>query len=159
MQRRYLFILCSVLFVCGITCNINDGSLERSIIKYYNEHCSSSTNCYLRISDLMDRDWDRMFVFKYVVSPEEVLKALNVQRYDEYIEFDRKIIFMKGEKIIYQEQHWTDPESLVNGEIVFDLSDSERFKVYSKREAIFNVRKVPFDRGCYFELRTQIQGN
>ena len=140
------------MLTCG-SCTHKPSLLESRIADYWEHHCSAAVRCQIDMTTITPVSWDSMYVFKINASKEDVERAVDIRSFDSFEEMTRKIILRKGKRIVYQEQPWTDPEGLVNGEAVFDLADDQRFKVYDPSQAIFFLKKVSLKKGSYFELK------
>ena len=125
-------------------------TFENKITNKIESNCKQNS-CTIRIKEITDFNWDKMYVFKYNVTLEEVNKVLGVSL-ENYTEFTRKIIFTSGGKIVYEEEEKTNIEGLINNEVVFDIPDTINYKAYNIEEAKFTVIEKEFDRGKYFEL-------
>lgn len=129
-------------------------TFESKITKKIESNCKQNS-CTISIKDVTDFTWDKMYVFKYNVTLEEVNKVLGLN-FANYTEFTRKIIFTSGGKVVYREEEKTNIEGLVNNEVVFDIPDTINYKAYNIEDAKFTVIEKEFDKGKYFEL-TQIK--
>lgn len=101
--------------------------------------------------DLIKEPWDKMFVFKEGVSLEQINKTLGFE-YKYFEDIASRIIFAKGNEVVFHEDQFPNVESRKNGELVFNMGDTVLFKVYLPDEAIFNVQKVDLDKGSYYQL-------
>jgi hypothetical protein len=148
-----LIIVVGTLGAC-LSCGDPISSLEKEIGSYWHDHCSANDVCLVRIQELTDVRWDRMYVFQPYTSEQSVRAALGSEEFVD-LEFTRKIVLMNGNSIAYIEQTPSNMENYVNGEAVFLWENGERFGFYLKEEATFIVQKTPLDnnRGHYFTLR------
>jgi len=145
MKAAYFFILGTAI-LAGCHSNTMEGRIANAIRK----SCKSDT-CTIRIRNLTDFTWDKMYVFKYGATREEINKAIGAPL-EHYTEFTRKIIFVSGRKIVFSEEEKTNIEGLVDNEVVFDLLDTVNYRVYTVDQAVFRAREKPFDKGKYYEL-------
>jgi hypothetical protein len=151
MRSLIVGILFLVIFKsCGPE-TIDPFSTEGKLVTRINTTCSDSNSCTIRLKDVTDFDWDRVYVFKYTARKSEIEKVIGVP-FPQYEEFKRSIIFVKGGKLVHGEANPTDVEGLINNEVVFDIADGETYKSYSS-ESQFEVRRKNFQGGVYYELR------
>ena len=139
-----------VLQSCG-TPAIDPHSIEGKLVTKIKTACGESTGCTIRLKDVTDFDWDRVYVFNYAVTKDQIEKVIGAA-FPRYEEFKRSIIFLKGGKIVYSEADPTDIESVINDQVVFDLAYGDNYKAYSA-ESRFEVQRKNFSRGVYYELR------
>jgi hypothetical protein len=144
MKRLSLLIL-TLLLACGC----RSGRIEQRIADRLREVCKTGEACTININDVIDFQWDKMYVFKYNATPDQVNQALGVGL-PEQSELTRKIVFMKGRRIVHREEYPVDIEGLLDGPVVFDISDTEVYKSYWTDHAVFRVEKKEFeDQVCY----------
>src|SRR5690606_19049625 len=90
-----------VLLAITLGCKEPDQSdIESKIIDSVHRKCGKSSSCNIKISDITDFDWDKMYVFRYNASKEEIIAVVG-HRPDTYTEFTRKILFTDDDKIVY----------------------------------------------------------
>jgi hypothetical protein len=92
-----------------------------------------------------------MHVFDYDTSQDEIEKSLGTD-FPTYVEFTRRIIFLKDGKIIRREDEPTDIEGLVAGQVIFDDYDNRKHRSYTPETAVFSGEKKQFARGEYYNL-------
>ncbi len=103
------------------------------------------------MKDLVNVAWDKMYVFKEGVSLEQINQVLGF-KYNYFEDIAKRIIFVKGKEVVLHEDEFPGVESAKNGELIFKIGDNVMFKSYSPDEAIFNVQKIEFSKGNYYEL-------
>jgi hypothetical protein len=140
------------LLLLPILSGCNSGGLEKKIADTIKERCQHAGNCTIRITELTDFAWDRMHVFSYGATYDDVRNGLGVD-FPQYTEFARKIVFIKEGRIIHSEEHASNVERRMNGEVVFDIPDRSVHKVYTPDNAIFNVTRWKFEGGVWFEMK------
>ena len=114
--------------------------------------CQYADTCIVRITELTNFAWDRMYVFSYRATRDDIRKSLGVEL-PQYTEFTRKIVFLKEGKVIHSEEYPSNVEGLMNGEVVFDIPDNSVHKDYTPDTAVFNVTRRNFEKGVWFELK------
>ena len=151
MVRLAIVILALVLLEsCGRK-SINPNSVEGKLVARINSTCQDSSVCTIRVRDVTNFDWDKMYVFKYTATSDQMNKAVGLPL-PPYEEFERKIIFVGGGKVVYSEADPTDVEKPIDQEVVFDMPDDALYKSYG-RDSVFRVTKKSFSNGVYYELR------
>jgi hypothetical protein len=149
MKRRGLLTL-SLLLACGC----GSGRVERKIVERALEACKSAEACTINVNDLTDFQWDKMYVFKYNATPEQIRRALGFEL-PGHTEFTRKVVFVKGGRVVHREEYPVDVEGALDGEAIFDLPDTEVYKAYTADRASFRVERKRFEGKAYYAL-TQI---
>ena len=135
MKKLYFLIIISLLnFGC-----LSLWSIEHKIGKRI-ENCKPNINCIIKVAEIADFEWDKMYVFDYGLSPEAIEEILGMSPPD-YHEFKRWLVFVKDDKIVYREIEPTDIEGIVNGEVVFtDLANSRHYS-FTPETAVFKAEK------------------
>lgn len=150
MKRLYvLTLLILLMFGCS-----KSRVIEQRIGKRIDD-CKSADACIIRIKDLTDFQWDKMYVFEYGARLEQIEKALGT-KYPDYVEFKRRIVFLKGGGIVHREDEPTDIERLVNGQVSFAESYTNPVWSFTPETAVFRGEKKEFSEGVYYVL-TQVK--
>src|SRR5438270_12203361 len=151
MVRLAIVILALVLLEsCGRK-SINPNSVEGKLVARINSTCQSSSVCTIRVRDVTNFDWDKMYVFKHTATSDQMNKAVGLPL-PPYKEFERKMIFVSGRKVVYSEAEPTDVEKPIDQEVIFDIPDDAQYKSYA-RDSLFTVTKKSFANGVYYELK------
>lgn len=151
MKRLVIVILLLIpLQGCG-TKTINSSSVEGKLVTRINSTCQSSSVCTIRVKDVTNFDWDKMYVFKHTATSDQMNKAVGLPL-PPYEEFERKIIFVNVGKVVYSEADPTDVEKPIDQEVMFDIPDDAQYKSYG-RDSVFKVTRKSFSNGVYYELR------
>jgi len=138
--------LAVLLLMSGCATN----NVQKKIADKVND-CNSST-CMITITQLTDFHWEKMIVFNYVVSLDEINKAIGTD-YPYWEEYTRPIIFLYKKKIVHYENNRANLEHIIDGQVVFDYPDSLKYKVYTPRNSVFKAKKVTMQDGVYYELQ------
>lgn len=151
MRSLIMGALCLVVLQsCGRPA-IDPHSIEGKLVTQIKTTCGESTGCTIRLKDVTDFDWDRVYVFNHANTKDQIEKVIGAP-FPRYEEFRRSIIFLKGGKVVYSEADPTDIESVINDQVVFDTAERGNYKGYSS-ESRFEVQRKTFSRGVYYELR------
>jgi hypothetical protein len=127
------------------------GAVERQIGNRVNS-CVPSAPCIVKIKDVTDFQWDQLHVFEYGASLDEIRKFLGTD-YPDYVEFKRRLVFLKDGRIIHREDEPTDVERPVNGEVSFAESHTNPHWSFTPETAVFRAEKKTFNGGVYYALR------
>ena len=100
---------------------------------------------------IVNEQWDKMYVFKESASLEKINQVIGFN-YPYFEDVAKRIIFTKSGKVVFHEDEFPGVESAKNGELVFNIGDTIDYKIFLPSEAIFNVQKVDFSKGSYYEL-------
>jgi hypothetical protein len=136
-------LLCS----CG---SGKTGRIERRIGERV-DACKPGDSCTIRISDVTDFSWDKMYAFTHNATQDQIDRALGIS-FPDYVEFTRRLVFLKDGKIVYREDAPSNIESLVNREVIFDFPGTEVYKTYTVENAVFRSWKGKFENGVYYQL-------
>lgn len=132
------------------------GTLEDRIAQRA-EKCSRDKPCTVSISSLTPFQWDKMYVFKYNATLEEIKNALGFFL-PEKKQFTRKIVFVHNGQMVFNEEWSTNVEHVENGEVVFDIPDENVYREYSAKEDTFHIETVNSDGGRHYALK-QVRPN
>ena len=151
MRSLIIGALCLVVLQSCGTPTIVPHSIEGKLVTQIKTTCGESTSCTIRLRDVTDFDWDRVYVFNHGVTKDQIEKVIGAP-FPRYEEFKRSIIFLNGGTVVYSEADPTDIEGVINDQVVFDLTYGNNYKAYSS-ESRFEVQRKNFSRGVYYELR------
>lgn len=96
-----------------------------------------------------------MHVFEYGATQDQIEKSLGTS-FPDYIEFTRRIVFLKNGKIIYREDKPTNIEGSVAGQVSFAESYRDPHWSFTPANAVFRAEKKQFSGGAYYVL-TQVK--
>ena len=150
MRSLIVGALCLVVFQSCGTPTIDPLSIEGKLVTKIKATCGESTGCTIRLRDVTDFDWDRVYVFSSI--PKDQIEKVIGAPFPRHEEFKRSIIFLNGGKVVYSEAEPTDIESLINDQVVFDITYGDNYRSYSF-DSRFEVQRKSFQRGVYYELR------
>ncbi|HQU85776.1 MAG TPA: hypothetical protein PKY59_21750 [Pyrinomonadaceae bacterium] len=150
-MKRFSIILIFVLFFMS-SC-ARSGLVERAIGAKI-ETCKPDIPCIVKIKDLTDFQWDEMHVFSYGSSLDEIRKTLRTD-FPDYVEFKRRIIFIKDGKIVHWENEPTDIGRMTEGEVRFEGMENEPSQLsFTPENAVFIGEKYfPTSAGVAYSLK------
>ena len=153
MRSLLVVILILVIFEsCGVK-TVDPFSIEGKLVTRINATCGQSSNCTIRLRDVTDFDWDRVYVFNYAARQSEIEKVIGAP-FPLYEEFKRSMIFLNDGTVVYSEVEATDIERPINNQVVFDITVKGAYKSYSS-ESQFEVKRKHFQGNTYYyELKS-----
>ena len=149
-MKQFIVFIFVLLVFCGCS---RSGLIEQSIGDKI-EACKPDVPCIVKIKDLTSFQWDEMHVFSYGSSLDEIQKTLRTD-FPHYVEFKRRIIFLKDGKIVHWENEPTNIEGITEGEVVFVGMDKLPSQLsFTPDNAIFTGAKFyPTSAGVAYSLR------
>ena len=143
-KRKWIKILLllvplSLVVLLATLSNCSDNSttikaLARDVIE---KECKDSLNCIVSIPMLTPYEWDRMYVFEYNMTDEEINQVIH-QKFRRHLELTKVWLFMRGDSIVYFEEHEIDFERPTKRDLIFPKG-SEKFAEFTPSSAVFNV--------------------
>jgi hypothetical protein len=145
-MKKVIFYL-SIIILLGCQNNI-----QKKIVHKITRQCKDAHTCILKIRDVTDFEWDRMYIFNESVRLEEVNKILGF-KYDYFEDIARRIIFTKGNKVVNHEDDFPYPKEKPNGKVFFKFgNDSLKYAIFSPDKAIFKVQKNEIECSIFYNL-------
>lgn len=103
-----------------------------------------------QLKELTPFDWDQVVVGRYDATRSE-LEAQTGRLGNQFQEFHRNVVFMKGGRPVHCEQWAVNIEHPENGEVSFKEEETNRVFRYQSGVK-FHLSKVPIPTGEYFVL-------
>ena len=150
MRSLILGILFLAVLSSCLTKSIDPNSIEGKLVTAINTTCSESGKCTIRLKDVTDFDWDRVYVFNYANSQSQIEELIGAP-FPKYQEFQRSIIFLNGGNIVHSESLPTDIERPIKNQVMFDIAGRGNYRVYSS-ESRFDVQRENNERPVYYKL-------
>ncbi len=113
-------------------------SIERRIGKKI-DNCQPNTDCIVKVAEITDFQWDKMFVFAYATPFDEIEKQIGA-KYGSYEEFKRQLVFIKDGKVIHQENLLTHISEPVDGAVQFDGLEYNHPLSFTPDTAVFKAQ-------------------
>ncbi|MEY2828277.1 MAG: hypothetical protein RIQ33_135 [Bacteroidota bacterium] len=137
-----ILVLNTVLILL-IGCQIdNKSKLYNKVDKIYAS--KSTTNFKIDFNSLLEYSWDTLYVFDYTATPEFINYNIGC-KYNYYSEFTDKIIFTKGNSVVYHEDIPVSFEGIdkKGGGLLlyFPFNPSEKIYKVSSKHAQFDVEQ------------------
>jgi len=112
-------------------------------------------NCVVSVDEVVDFDWDKMYVFREGVGNEMIEKILGTKLNNSFDSTGRRIVFVRSDKVVYEELYIYDTfEGLPNESTFFEYNeDNSSFYIFlDKKNAIFKITSVDHGDKTYYQL-------
>ena len=127
------------------------GLLERRVGERV-ERCQTGAPCVVRMKDLTGFQWDKMYVFSYGAELSDIETALGTS-FPNFVQFTRRLVFLKDGKIVYREDEPTDIEHAVDGEVSFAGMDAQpSYLMFTPETAVFSAKRQEHSHGVLYLL-------
>jgi hypothetical protein len=148
-MKRFSILTLALLLMLGCS---SSGLIEQRIGKKV-DSCKPDTPCIIRIKDLSDFQWDQLYVFSYGTGLDEIQKVLDTS-FPDYVEFKRRLVFLKDGKIVHREDEPTNIEHSVDGQVSFAESYTEPSHwLFTPETAVFRAERIEDENGVYYTLK------
>lgn len=144
----YTILTILVYLVCS--CTFFSTKIENRIGWWVRWNCANQVACILRLRELTNFDWDKVYAFPLGTTQEDVERIIG-GKIPEFQEFSRTLVFIRDNQIIYVEQNPGDVEGIVDGEVGFVSSPSIFYGMYDKNSS-FEVKIISMNQKTYYEL-------
>jgi hypothetical protein len=155
MNRSYIFTL-AVLMMLGCS---RPGPIERRVGKRV-DSCQPDAPCVVRIKELTDFQWDKLYAFSDGAQRSDIEKAIGTP-FPEFVEFTRRLVFLNDGKIVYREDEPTDVEHEVDGQVHYTGRDTEPYTglntepsylMFTPESAVFSAKSQEHSHGVAYVL-------
>ncbi len=151
MKTIFLAIFLALFLVYSFGCFKK--TVEDKIVSHIEKSCKEFP-CIIRIKEITDFNWDKMYVFDYSADVGEIEKVVGVY-IPNTTRLTRKIIFTENGKVVSYDELPTNIENIVNNEIVFDNIRDYSYKIYTIENAVFEAQKYLSGDNTYYKLKQQ----
>jgi hypothetical protein len=146
IMRKITYCL-SIVLIFGCQSN-----MQKKIVNKINQQCKTTDTCIVRMSDVTDFEWEKMYVFNENSRLEEINKLLGFN-YEYFEDVARRIIFTKSNKVVYHEDDFPYPEESPKGKVFFKLgNDTLHYRVFLMKNAVFKTERKEIESAVYYEL-------
>lgn len=152
-HRLKLIFIVVIVIIIGCWFYKNN-TFERKMGKWIDETCKTTNNqCVLQITDLTNFAWDKMYVFDYGYTADQIEEIIHAKpKKNNHVK--RKIIFMMEDEILLYEELPTSIEHAVNNQVWFNDPYFNNHLFFTPENAIFIAKK-----NDYFYSLSQIKNN
>jgi len=129
---------------------LNSSVIATNITQYVDKNYAEG-GVDVKLTDFTEFDWDRALVFNYPTSAKEISDVLHVN-YDKSLDLISGIIFVKSDKITYDEIFKNDYESPPRFFIYphRDINAQPKYKVFTRDNAVFECERKEYKyHNCY----------
>ncbi len=149
MKNIYIFL--SIIMIAGC-----QSSIQKKIVYNIKLNCKNPDTCVLNIENVTNFKWDKLYIFNEDVHLEELNKVLGFN-YEYFKDIARRIIFTRGNKVVYHEDDYPYPEEKFKGKVIFDLGfDTVKYAIFTNNEAIFKIHRKKIEGFEYYELTPSV---
>lgn len=150
--KKMFYLITVILIVFFITVYPRNNQVEQRIIDYINENYQGE-NVVIDLKHFTDFDWDRVMIFKYPTTAEEIENELGVQ-YEKSLDLTSGIVFVLNDEIVYDEVFENDYDGPPHFFIYpqSDINAKTNYRVFSKEDADFLGEKRTHENGTYYVL-------
>lgn len=149
MNKVFSIAFISFVFQFGCGTGKSKSEIEIKIEKEICSKCKFNKDCSIDISSITPFKWDRIFVFKETATLDEIQSAIDAD-YPYFTDIARRLLFLNAGKIVYHEEIFPNVESIIDGQVIFDMPDSVNYASFFPQK--FTVKKLNFDKGVYYVL-------
>lgn len=150
--QRFLWVLMAIVVCCVAVSCANERRTADTIMEYVDENYGGN-DIVIYLADFTDFQWDKMMIFNYPTSVEEVKSALGVE-YDNSMDLVSGMIFVRDNKVVCDEIFECD---YVETAKFFaypqdEINTKPNYRVFLKEEAYFLAIRSENDNGYYYRL-------
>lgn len=135
MVIRKVIVILIVLMVYSCT-NPSESKIDYMVDKICFD---KDGGCIVSLKDLIVEDWDYVLISNEAFSLEELNNQLGFE-YPYFTDIGNRIIFVKGEKIVYHEDEFLNPDNIKEGKVFFNFGKNNYMKI-ERNNATFKVVK------------------
>lgn len=155
LKRRIVLFFALLAPLCFFSCNgrgNRSGKFQEKVAYAIREKCQRAQPCTIRIRDVTDFSWDKMYWFINTASQERVEQVLGTKV--EPLKEGSKIVFMnKGKIVLFENEPWEIERRLPEDIAFDDYPDSSYFRVYGP-DAEFTVKRIELNDGVAYDLNS-----
>lgn len=142
MQKVIIILMVLMIYSCT-------NSFESKIDYMVGKICfDQEGGCIVALKDLIVEDWDYVLISNEAFSLEELNNQLGFE-YPYFMDIGNRIIFVKGEKVIYHEDEFFNPDNIKEGKVFFNFDKSNYMKI-ERNNATFKV--IKYNNNYYLSL-------
>lgn len=130
-----------------------ENNVSKSLIsKRIKNKCKNRFPCSIKLNELIDENWDTMFIFNINSDLAKINKILGFE-YQYFYDVADRIIFVKNGKVVYHEEEYPTFDNRKSDEITFNFKKDSTYCYYIYSEKKFQVEKInSLDNNHFFML-------
>lgn len=150
---RLLYIVVVLYSFLVSSCQHRALQFEHRVHAWWEAKCPGLEKCNGSINELVSFQWDRMYFINWNTSEYEV--DVEVGFRTGYREFNRMVIFVKDEKIVYSEQEQDPIEYGVDHSVYFEGPQENALVVMftSSQPEFTAIRQEDSEKKHYYRVR------
>lgn len=143
-----IIIFISIIFLIIFNKNIQ---LSKEIINYCDKQKEDIFE--LKLSDYTKFEWDNVIIYKNTISNKELSEFLGID-YKKGLDLKSGMIFIKDNKIVYEEYFKTDFESPYKFVIYpyEDINSKNKINKFTKEKSVFKVERIKYNNENRYKL-------
>jgi len=142
MNMNKKMVIVGIIFIVVLACIIiskRKESLSFKITRYMNNNYTGN-KIEIELKEFTNFEWDKVLIYEYPTSAQEIVEALGIDKYEGNLDLMSGVIFVKEDKIVYEE--------------IFkqDYVSTPRFYIYaSKKTSLYENNRVFTYENSQFE--------
>ena len=153
MKKRINLIAIIIIFISIISLIIFNKNIQLSkeIINYCDKQKEDIFE--LKLSDYTKFEWDNVIIYKNTISNKELSEFLGID-YKKGLDLKSGMIFIKDNKIVYEEYFKTDFESPYKFVIYpyEDINSKNKINKFTKEKSVFKVERIKYNNENRYKL-------
>ena len=153
MKKSIILIAIIIVFISIISLIIFNKNIQLSkeIINYCDKQKEDIFE--LKLSDYTKFEWDNVIIYKNTISNKELSEFLGID-YKKGLDLKSGMIFIKDNKIVYEEYFKTDFESPYKFVIYpyEDINSKNKINKFTKEKSVFKVERIKYNNENRYKL-------
>lgn len=153
MKKSIILIAIIIIFISIISLIIFNKNIQLSkeIINYCDKQKEDIFE--LKLSDYTKFEWDNVIIYKNTISNKELSEFLGIG-YKKGLDLKSGMIFIKDNKIVYEEYFKTDFESPYKFVIYpyEDINSKNKINKFTKEKSVFKVERIKYNNENRYKL-------
>ena len=153
MKKSIILIAIIIIFISIISLIIFNKNIQLSkeIINYCDKQKEDIFE--LKLSDYTKFEWDNVIIYKNTISNKELSEFVGID-YKKGLDLKSGMIFIKDNKIVYEEYFKTDFESPYKFVIYpyEDINSKNKINKFTKEKSVFKVERIKYNNENRYKL-------
>lgn len=151
---KSIIIVLILTMSCNTASNRNSNEIKLLINHFVSANCVNTAKCSIKLNEFTKFNWDKLYFFDMAVETATIAKVINHDFSDSSDYYSRKLIFMKGKKVVHIEKYLIleVDEPIKDEDIDFEVKDSQnKYAVYNSNST-FKIDIIKTDTGEFYRL-------
>ena len=155
MKNLLLILIVCLICSCQKSSRKSSEPISEKISQYVETNCKESKTCTLNLKEITNFSWDKLYFFSGSVEESDISKVIGKKFSSTSQYYSNKLIFIQNNQIVESEQHimLEIDEPFHNGDVDFELKDSQNNYIGFNNESKFEVEKIKLNDGEFYRLR------